>query len=94
MDRFCSSQQRGNEEVVKLLLPEDRIDLNCERYSWRPELPALSLAARQGHVAVVRLLLAKEGVDPHEKNYYNKTAHSWAEEGKHAEVVKQLTSVS
>jgi ankyrin repeat protein len=85
--------ENRHEAVVKLLLAEERIDLNYER-KWYPGETALSLAARQGHVTVVRLLLAKDGVDPHRKDCYNKTALSWAEERKHAEVVKLLTSIS
>jgi ankyrin repeat protein len=51
----------------------------------------LALAAELGHEAVVKLLLATDGVDPDSKDYYdNRTPLSWAAEGAHEAVVKLL----
>jgi ankyrin repeat protein len=51
----------------------------------------LSCAARNGHEAVVKLLLAKDGVDPDSKDArYGQTPLSWAAENGHEAVVKLL----
>ena len=53
----------------------------------------LSRAAYNGHEAVVKLLLAKEGVDPVAKDSkYGRTPLSWAAESGHEAVVKLLQS--
>ena len=51
----------------------------------------LSWAAENGHEAVVKLLLEKEGVEPDSKdNEYGQTPLSWAAENGHEAVVKLL----
>jgi ankyrin repeat protein len=51
---------------------------------------ALSLAAENGHEAVVKLLLAKDGVDPDSKDDYGQTPLRWAVNRGHGVVVKLL----
>src|SRR2546423_8967317 len=46
----------------------------------------LSWAAGNGHEAVVKLLLAKDGVDPDSKDEYGQTPLSWAAGNGHAAV--------
>jgi ankyrin repeat protein len=49
------------------------------------------LAARDGHETVVKLLLAKEGVDPDSRDSkYGQTPLSWAAENGHEAVVKLM----
>jgi ankyrin repeat protein len=52
--------------------------------------PALNLAARWGHLEVVKLLLKKEGVEVNTKDNYYQTPLSYAVENRHLEVVKLL----
>ena len=50
----------------------------------------LSWAAENGHEAVVKLLLARDGVDPESKDNSGRTPLSWAAEKGHEAVVKLL----
>lgn len=50
----------------------------------------LSLAAQNGHVALVKLLLATEGVNPDSRDSNGRTPLSWASEYGHETVVKLL----
>ena len=50
----------------------------------------LSWAAENGHEAVVKLLLAKDGVDPDSKDRYGQTPLSWAAGNGHEAVVRLL----
>jgi ankyrin repeat protein len=50
----------------------------------------LSWAAENGHEAVVKLLLAKDGVDPDSKSSSGRTPLSWAAKNGHEAVVKLL----
>jgi Ankyrin repeats (3 copies) len=50
----------------------------------------LSWAAKDGHEAVVRLLLAKDGVDPDSKDGDGQTTLSWAAANGHEAVVRLL----
>jgi ankyrin repeat protein len=53
---------------------------------------ALSLAAENGYEAVIKLLLAKEGIDPSSTDKYGRTALPWAAKNKHETAVKLLLS--
>jgi hypothetical protein len=74
-------------DITKLLL-EKGVDLNSKDnpYNRTP----LSWAAEKGHEAVVRLLLAKDGVDPDSKDYYGRTPLSWAAGNGHEAVARLL----
>jgi hypothetical protein len=50
----------------------------------------LAWAAQNGHEAVVKLLLDKEGVDPDSEDKYGRTPLSWAAANGHEAVVKLL----
>jgi ankyrin repeat protein len=50
----------------------------------------LSRAARNGHYAVVELLLAKDGVSLNSKDKYGRTPLRWAAEKEYKAVVKRL----
>ena len=74
--------------MIALLKSEHDADLK-DSYGRTP----LSWAARSGHEAVVKLLLAKDGVDPDSKDRgYGRTPLSWAAWGGHEAVVKLLQS--
>jgi ankyrin repeat protein len=47
-------------------------------------------AAENGHEAMVRLLLTRDGVDPDSKDVYGQTPLSWAATNGHEAVVKLL----
>ena len=80
--------EKGHDEVVKLLLEKDDIDLNFEDISGRT---ALFYAARKGHDAVVKLLLEKNGTDLNLKDILSgQTVLSYAAENGHDTVVKLL----
>jgi ankyrin repeat protein len=51
---------------------------------------SLSWAAWNGHEAVVKLLLATDGVDPDFKGTYGRTPLSWAAERGHEAVIRLL----
>ena len=78
----------GYEEVVKLLLAKDDVDLDSrnDRFGRTP----LSWAAENGHKEVVELLLAKHGVDPDSRDSDGRTPLLWAAQYGHKEVVKLL----
>jgi ankyrin repeat protein len=78
----------GLREAMIALL-KNKYNLNVkDTYDRTP----LLWAAQKGHETVVRLLLAKDGVDPDSKNSeYGRTPLSWAAENGHEAVVKLLT---
>ena len=71
--------------VIALLENRCEPDVN-DTYSLTP----LSRAAGNGHGAVVKLLLATDGVQPDSKDTYGKTPLSWAAEKGHETAVKLL----
>jgi ankyrin repeat protein len=73
---------KGYDAVLKLLPDVNRKDNN----GWIP----LSWAAEKGHVALVKLLLAKDGVNPDSKDYEGRTPLSLAAEKGHEVLVKLL----
>jgi hypothetical protein len=75
----------GVEKAVQLLLSSNNPDLN-DCYGQTP----LSLATRNGHEAVVKLLLAADGVDPDSKDSDGRTPLWWTAANGHEAVVKLL----
>jgi ankyrin repeat protein len=68
-----------------------RRTLECHskgNYGWTP----LALAAGNGHEAEVKLLIARDGVDPGSKSNSGRTPLSLAAEKGHEAVVKLLQS--
>ncbi|RYP63833.1 hypothetical protein DL769_006845 [Monosporascus sp. CRB-8-3] len=88
--RILLSQVAENEITAtrELLLAKDRIDLNSREDKAGYTL--LSWAAQKGHKAIVKLLLAKSGIDPDSKDEYGQTPLSWAAANGHDGVVELL----
>ncbi|KAJ2988192.1 hypothetical protein NUW58_g4110 [Xylaria curta] len=97
----------GHEAVVKLLLATGRVDINSRAGPQRQNDPAalmyaergykpdgltpLMYAARAGHEAVVKLLLARDDIDPETTSIEQGwTSLSFAAVGGHEKVVKLL----
>ncbi|KAF5548267.1 ankyrin protein [Fusarium mexicanum] len=80
----------GHEEVVKLLVARDDVELNSidGLYGATP----LSWAAKSGHAAVVKVLLQKKRVLADYANQGSQTPLSFAAENGHREVVRLLLS--
>jgi hypothetical protein len=74
--------------MIRLLLERADVEINWKdtKYGQTP----LSWATRNGHEAVVELLLAKNGVDSDSKDSHRLTPLSWAARAGHAAVVKLL----
>ncbi|RYP11922.1 hypothetical protein DL767_011214 [Monosporascus sp. MG133] len=75
----------GVENLARFLLGSNGPDLK-DSYGRTP----LSWAAEKGYKAVVKLLLAAEGVEADSKDDYGRTPLSWAAENGHEAVVKLL----
>jgi ankyrin repeat protein len=73
--------------VVKLLLQHDRVDINRRGENG---LTALHLAATQGHVEIVRLLV-EHGADPNIKDNFDRTAYAIALESKQSDLLNVLS---
>jgi ankyrin repeat protein len=78
----------GLREVVEDILLKERPDVNSEAMDYRNPTP-LSLAAAQGHEAIVKLLL-ENGAEIEAKDKYGQTALSQACRGGHEAVIKLL----
>ncbi|KAN0074193.1 Ankyrin repeat-containing domain protein [Elaphomyces granulatus] len=73
---LIATVQEGYTHLVKLLLEVNGIDLN----RWWPENP-LTLAAKEGHSAIVELLLAAVDINPnaiHRRSSFGYSALHWA----------------
>ncbi|OKL59227.1 hypothetical protein UA08_05906 [Talaromyces atroroseus] len=58
---LCAAVRKGHEDIVKLLLEDDNVDVNCrDRYGGQTPL---TLAAMHGRETVARLLLETGAVD-------------------------------
>ena len=81
-----SASENGEEAIVGLLLAMDGFEANSKgKYGWTP----LQWATRNGHDAVVRLLLA-QGAELETNDKDSRTPLSWAAEKGHEAVVKLL----
>lgn len=90
--RNSSRRTMTNEEEVQgnsysLLLKN--LDVDFDFMNYDNQTPLLQ-AARQGYQDVVKLLLAKNGVNINATDNHGRTALSWAAEYRHLEVVKVL----
>lgn len=86
----------GGIDVVAQLL-DWHVDPESKRYWQHPDIPrtALSIAAKQGHAGIVKLLLEKGNVNPDSKVLFIKgqlerTPLSFASQGGHLDVVNIL----
>jgi len=80
----------GHEEVVKIFLGREGVNLNQadKEYGRTP----LSWAAGNGHSRIVKMLLEREGVNPNQADtFHRRTPLSWAAEGGHEGIVKILS---
>src|ERR1700722_11774335 len=82
-----SAAESGQEDVVKMLLVQDGIDVNMKDFEGQTPL---LLAAKHGHDAVIKLLLARDGIDVNAKNWQGWTALTFAAENGYELVVKLL----
>lgn len=81
------SAERGHLDVVKLLLADERTDVNLKGKSGR--LP-LSLASGNGHLPVVKLVINHALCLPDEADHNQWTPLFWAVGGNHLDVVSTL----
>jgi len=79
----------GYYEIVRILVEKGTILNPSGEFS---DLPALSAAARQGHLDIVKLLV-EYGADPLHRNKEGKSALDFAMEAGHGEVAKYLRNV-
>ena len=83
--------------LVAALLKLDGINPNfgwrqtpsLPNFDWR-QTPPLALAAREGHSAIVELLLAMINIDPNIRDKRDATPLLYAINGKHTSIVRQL----
>lgn len=80
----------GLEKIMIVLLSQRH---NPDPNNKQEQTP-LSWAAKNGHEAVVALLLEKDGVDPDSKDEIGRTPLSWAASNGHEAVVKLLLTKS
>ncbi|KAF4497149.1 hypothetical protein FAGAP_6672 [Fusarium agapanthi] len=77
----------GLSNTVLALLKKGHLADSKGIYGWTP----LSYAARYGHEEVVKLLIARDDVDPNSNDQLNcETPLSWAAKSGHAAIVKML----
>ena len=86
---LCHAVERGQEEMLKLLLAtRDDIDVNSSDNKWSRK--PLFWAIANGHEAVVSLLLTRDDVDPNSKDKDGWTPLAWAAQEGHDAVVELL----
>jgi ankyrin repeat protein len=67
----------GHEDIVKMLLKEQHIDVNFQdKYG----LTALMYACLGGYTEIVKLLLGREDIDIHLEDKEGKMAYDWCDE--------------
>ena len=85
-DQLYEAVRRGDAPAVTSLLDKGA-DVNAK---FRYGATALFKAAERGHTEIVKILLAR-GADVKVKDtFYNATAMTWAIDGKHYDVVREL----
>ncbi|KAA8649917.1 hypothetical protein EYZ11_009027 [Aspergillus tanneri] len=82
----------GYTSVVKILLDQHKNRISLESKD-RAGQSALSLAAQHGHIEIVRLLLAQDGVDPNSGDMYDRGPLSLAAWYGHEQIVQVLLRV-
>ncbi|OTA03028.1 hypothetical protein A9Z42_0034750 [Trichoderma parareesei] len=86
MDLLYAAVMGGYHVAVEILLTAGT-DVN---YGWKGWRTALSLAAENGHAAVVNVILANEDVHVNSRDEQGKTPMCWAAEKGHEDVVVRL----
>ena len=67
---FLIACDRGHIEIVKLLLNDNRVDVNkANKYGWTP----FSTACEKGYIEIVKLLLNDQRIDINQTNYLGQT---------------------
>ncbi|KAF4625123.1 hypothetical protein G7Y89_g13046 [Cudoniella acicularis] len=92
LEEYKEAEEKLREAIkgYKIAIREEYPRTLKNRYGLTP----LSWAARNGYDAVVKLLLAKDSVDPDLKDsQYGQTPLSWAAEGGHDAIVKLLLEI-
>lgn len=79
--------QYGHSYILKLLLADERTDVNVQAKSGRSPL---SLASGNGHLPVVKLLISHKHCRPDEQDHNRWTPLLWAVGGDHLDVVSEL----
>ena len=75
--------QRGNTEIVKLLIAKDA-DINIQENNYG--YTALMMAAYYGYTEIVKLLVVARGANPSLKDRYGSTAFDYAHSINHQEI--------
>jgi len=86
LKEFCDAASRGDLKRIEKILKEGKVGINGNHQYGNT---ALILASQNGHIEIVKSLLAK-GANINEKNLYGITALIWAISEGHIEVVKSL----
>jgi ankyrin repeat protein len=86
---FPWATERGEKNIVKMLLDRDGIDVNMQDHGHWGRTPLMG-AAKDGFEEIVQLLLKKEGIDVNVKGIKGETALSLAEEFGRKGVVRLL----
>ena len=91
------ASQRGNIEILKILLEAEGIDVNENLNIWGEidhhcNTPPLYSACKNGHLEAVKLLLNVKGIDVNKKSYKNngESPLDIAEEKNHNEIAQLL----
>ena len=89
MTALIWAAKKGHEEVVKILL--EREDINLDQADTKYGRKPLSWAAENGHEGVIKMLLERQDVNPGQADAeYGRTPLLWAAENGHEGVVKML----
>lgn len=84
-----AENEDGNVEIMRLLLQDPRIDINCKDENG---MSPLAYASRNGRVNMVEMLLDCKGIDIYSMDNHGRTALEWAKEGGSVEVMRLLRS--
>ncbi len=78
------ASEKGNVEVVKLLLENETINVNIQNYYGNN---ALIIVSKKGYIKVVKLLLEHEDINVNLQDSDENTALTWASWNGHIEII-------